>query len=131
MNLLSTMVRQATMAVSFSATKFRQKHVFSRRHGLSKWLAILGYAAFCAGMFNAAAQAQSTVTLAWNPPTTTGKAIAGYRVYYGSKSQTYTSVLSVGNVIQATVPNLNSALTYYMAITAVDTSGVESLFSNE
>ena len=75
------------------------------------------------------ARAQSRVTLAWNA--SAGGAIAGYRVYSGASSQTYTNMLDVGNVTTATVPNLLAGTTYYFAVTAYDLAGLESAFSTE
>ena len=73
--------------------------------------------------------AASSVTLAWNP--STGTNIAGYRIYYGATSRTYTNTVAVGNVTTATISNLVSGATYYFAATAYDTSNLESDFSNE
>ena len=73
--------------------------------------------------------AASSVTLAWNPRT--GTNIAGYRVYYGPTSRTYTNTVTVGNATTATISNLVSGATYYFAATAYDTSNLESDFSNE
>ncbi len=75
------------------------------------------------------------VTLSWDPPTTNADGtpltdLAGYKVYYGNASGNYTSNLDVGNVTTYTVTGLQPG-TYYFAVTAYDTSGNESDFSNE
>jgi membrane-bound inhibitor of C-type lysozyme len=58
--------------------------------------------------------------------------LAGYRVYYGTASKTYTaSPINVGKTTQYTVNNLTSGTTYYFAVTAYDTAGNESGFSSE
>ena len=76
-----------------------------------------------------AAQGQSSVTLAWNPAA--GTNIAGYKLYCGVASRTYTTTNNVGNVTNATVSSLTSGTIYYFAATAVDTSGSESGYSTE
>jgi hypothetical protein len=76
-----------------------------------------------------AAQTQHSVTLAWDPDS--GSTVAGYNVYYGSASRTYTNWVTVGNTPEGTVPGLNMGTTYYFTVTAVDASGLESDYSNE
>lgn len=77
-----------------------------------------------------ATSAQSaSVTLAWNANSEPN--IAGYRLYYGTASHTYTQQIDVGNSTTGTVSNLSSGTTYFFAITAYNTAGVESAFSSE
>lgn len=83
---------------------------------------------------NQALAAQAT--LAWDAPTTktdgsplTG--LAGYRVYVGKAPGTYTQNFNVGNLSTYTVNNLSDATNYYFAVTAYDTAGLVSTFSNE
>jgi len=71
----------------------------------------------------------STLTLAWDPNTEDD--LAGYNVYYGIQSGDYDSVIDVGNVIQYMVSDLEPETQYYFAVTAYDTSGNESGFSEE
>ncbi|TLY16885.1 MAG: hypothetical protein E6K69_03110 [Nitrospirae bacterium] len=70
-----------------------------------------------------------TATLTWNASTSSD--VAGYKVYLGTASGVYGPPTSVGNVITSQVTNLQSGTTYFFAVTAVDTSGNESTFSNE
>jgi hypothetical protein len=70
-----------------------------------------------------------SVTLAWNPNPEPD--VSGYIVYYGNASRHYPYSTNVGNVTTATVYGLNEGLTYYFAVTATNTSGLESDFSNE
>jgi hypothetical protein len=70
-----------------------------------------------------------SVALAWDPDS--GDNIAGYNLYYGPGSLTYTNMVQVGDVTQATVTNLCPGATYYFAITSVDASGAESDYSAE
>ena len=86
-------------------------------------------AAVILAVFTLPVRGQSTVTLAWDPSTSPG--IAGYRLYQGNASQTYTNVIAAGNSTTATVSNLVGGATYYFAATTYDTNGLESAFSNE
>ena len=77
-----------------------------------------------------AAEAQtSSVKLAWNPSVVSQ--LAGYRIYDGVSSHTYTNMVEVGNVTNATISGLTVGLTYFFSVTAYDTIGLESPFSNE
>ncbi len=69
------------------------------------------------------------VTLTWDANTEGD--LAGYRVYVGSASGQYGPPIDVGNVTNYTVTNLSEGQTYFFALTAYDTSGNESGFSNE
>lgn len=70
-----------------------------------------------------------SVTLAW--PASTDPSVAGYKVYYGIASGTYTNALNVGSATTATVSNLSAGARYYFAATAYNSSGVESPYSLE
>lgn len=54
-----------------------------------------------------------------------------YRVYTGAASRTYGTPTPVGKATSYTAGNLEEGLTYYFAVTAVDTSENESGFSQE
>ncbi len=76
------------------------------------------------------------VTLTWDPPTTSADGtpltdLAGYNVYYGAESGNYSQSIDAGNVITYQVTNLTDGQTYYLSVTAYDTSGNESEYSNE
>jgi hypothetical protein len=75
------------------------------------------------------ASAQSSVTLAWDP--STGSEVAGYRLYEGGASKAYTNTIDTGNVTTQSVSGLTAGGTYFFAVTAYDTNGLESDFSNE
>lgn len=82
------------------------------------------------------AVASGSATLSWTPPTqnTNGTPLtnlAGYRVYWGGSAGNYTSsvALNTAGVSSYVVENLAPG-TYYFAVTAVNSSGVESTFSN-
>jgi len=71
----------------------------------------------------------SSATLIWDANTETN--LAGYKMYYGPSSGNYTNVTDIGSVTTNTVPGLLTGITYYFAVTAYNTSALESGFSNE
>jgi hypothetical protein len=73
--------------------------------------------------------AQSSVTLAWN--TNSDSVTRGYNVHYGTASQTYTSVASAGSVPAVTITNLTPGTTYYFAVGAYGSAGIEGPLSSE
>ena len=70
-----------------------------------------------------------SVTLAWNPSTDPN--VAGYNIYYGGVSHTYTNKIPVGNATSVTISGLVQGTTYYFAATTYSASGLESQFSSE
>jgi uncharacterized protein YjdB len=82
----------------------------------------------------------SAVTLTWGAPATytdgtpaTLAAVAGYKIYYGTSSGTYTKsadVASAGTTPVTYTLNLSPG-TYYFVVTAIGTDGQESDHSNE
>ncbi len=68
------------------------------------------------------------VTLAWDAEV--APTLAGYNLYYGTASHSYGTPIDVGNVTIHTVTGLQAG-TYYFAVTAYDSSGYESGYSNE
>ena len=75
------------------------------------------------------ALATVSVKLGWNP--CTDPCIAGYNIYYGVASGTYSNKVVLGVTTNATISGLIEGTTYYFAATAFNVAGVESLFSNE
>ena len=67
--------------------------------------------------------------LAWDANTESD--LAGYKVYYGTGSGTYGSPINVGKVTTCTLNSLTPGQTYYIAVTAYDTSDNESGYSTE
>jgi len=55
----------------------------------------------------------------------------GYRIYYGTANRSYGLPINVGNVTSYTIDNLEEGKTYYFSVTAVDSSGNESGYSQE
>jgi hypothetical protein len=78
---------------------------------------------------NLPAHAAYFAPLVWNPSVRTN--VAGYKIYYGVESQTYTNSVDVGNVTNAIITGLSGNTTYYFAATSYDAFGDESGFSNE
>jgi hypothetical protein len=77
-----------------------------------------------------------SATLAWSEPASyiDGTPVAGtigYKVYYGTAPRTYTNVVDVQNMTSCSIGALSSGRTYYFAITAYDSTGIESDYSNE
>lgn len=77
---------------------------------------------------NCLAPPTGTVTLSWSPNTEPD--LAGYKIYCGTTSHVYTTITAVGKVVSYLGGNLPAG-TYYCAVTAFDTAGNESAFSQE
>jgi len=73
--------------------------------------------------------ADQSVTLAWDHAPEPD--VNAYIVHYGTNSRAYPLSTNVGNVTTATVYGLAEDRKYFFAITAKNTSGLESDFSNE
>jgi len=80
-------------------------------------------------LWPATSQAGQSVTLTWDPSPEPD--IAGYTLYYGLASSAYIDIVSPGNTNITSVAGLADATTYYFVVTTFDTSGLESLPSNE
>lgn len=57
--------------------------------------------------------------------------MAGYRVYYGVASRSYTEVIDAGNATTVTVSNLVAGTTYYFALVAYNALGLQSDYTGE
>jgi hypothetical protein len=68
------------------------------------------------------------VTLSWTPNIESD--LAGYKVYHGTTSRIYGTAVDIGKQTSYVVTGLGLG-THYFALTAYDTSGAESGFSNE
>jgi hypothetical protein len=71
------------------------------------------------------------VALAWDAVSATN--LAGYKVYYGTASRSYLTPLPAGIQTSYTVTSshFQPGQTYYFTVTAFDSSGTESSYSNE
>ena len=81
--------------------------------------------------------ALGSATLSWTPPTenedgSTFSDLVAYRIYYGTESGNYTNSVQIDNpgissyVVDSLIPD-----TYYFVATSVNSSGMESTYSNE
>ena len=71
----------------------------------------------------------ASLDLSWNANTETD--LDGYNVYYGTAPGVYEDPIDVGDVTAYELSGLNEGVTYYVAITAYDTSDNESEKSDE
>jgi hypothetical protein len=69
------------------------------------------------------------VTLSWDKNAEAD--VAGYKVFSGTSSGSYTNYIDVGNWTTCTISGLQEGKTYYYAAKAYNTAGQESGFSNE
>src|SRR2546425_2605578 len=91
-------------------------------------------ACLCLAFAAIPAQAQQ-VQLTWDAPLqadgTPIPNLAGYKLYYGSQSGQYPTMVPVGLTTTYTVTNVSVGQTSYFAVKAYDSTGTESAFSNE
>ncbi len=78
-----------------------------------------------------------SATLSWTPPTANEDGsvltdLAGYKIHYGASSRSYTNTIVLSNPGLSTyvIDNLTAG-TYYFVVTAFNTPGNESAYSNE
>jgi hypothetical protein len=69
------------------------------------------------------------ITLVWDPNIEPD--LEGYKCYYGLDSRDYAHTVVVGNQTVCTVTDLEPGETYYFAVTAYNTVGLESDYSEE
>ena len=69
------------------------------------------------------------IKLAWDPNTEPD--VVGYKVYFGTSSRNYGPPIDVQYVTVYALKSLTKGQRYYIAVTAYDSSGYESGFSNE
>src|SRR4051812_43058994 len=119
MNLLSQSPRCTAVLSKKSA----------RRYKVSKIAKCVGSVLLLCGALAGTVQAQSSVTLAWNP--VTNSPVTGYRLYRGTTSHAYIANTNAGCSTQATLTGLIAGVTNYFAVTAYNASGVESDYSTE
>jgi hypothetical protein len=76
----------------------------------------------------------TSVTLAWNAVAATSNSAtnpAGYRLHLGTTSGHYTQTQEMGAATSAKISSLTSGSTYYFAVTAYNSSGVEGPYSSQ
>jgi hypothetical protein len=87
-------------------------------------LTAMGLSLFMPGLARA-----FSLTLAWDPNTETD--LTGYKIYIGYAPQKYSWIVDVGNRTNGTIADLVAGTTYYFTLTAYNSKGHESGFSNE
>jgi hypothetical protein len=70
-----------------------------------------------------------SVIVRWGPNTESD--LAGYKVYHGTESRLYDTSVDTGMVTSQEISGLIEGVTYYFAVTAYNTGGIESYFSEE
>lgn len=73
--------------------------------------------------------ASGSAALEWEPVIASD--LAGYRIHFGTASGSYSRSADAGTSTTWTLTNLSGGTRYYFVVTAVDTSGQESGYSNE
>ena len=91
-----------------------------RKIGAFVAVILFGFAVFC----NAA-----TVQVTWLE--NSEQDLAGYKVYYGTQSGEYSEAINTTDTSQLLTLTPDIGATYYFAVTAYDTSGNESDYSEE
>lgn len=71
----------------------------------------------------------ASLNLAWDANVESD--VTGYRLHYGTVSQTYTNHTDVGNQTAATITGLAEGVQYFFSVTAYDVSNLESDYSTE
>lgn len=107
--------------------------VLSTRHCLSVLFTAMFIVLFSLSPHMAKA---AQVSLKWIAPTSYSDGtpltdLAGYKVYAGNASHSYQQDVSIGTQTSYTLDALDDGATYYFAVTAFNSSGVESAISNE
>lgn len=102
----------------------KRNHCFSFLF-LLRLLAGVGGVLLCPGLARA-----PTVTLAWNASPADPSTVAGYNLYWGPSSHSYTNMLFFSGTTGA-IGNLAFGTTYYFNVTAVGTNTLESEYDGE
>lgn len=89
---------------------------------------LLTIVAFILLAFTSLAQKTATIVLNWDPIPEAG---AKYRIYWGATSRGYTNLLDSGPLLTNSITGLVDGARYYFAVTAYNTNGLESDYSNE
>lgn len=80
-------------------------------------------------LFASISLSAASVTVSWDPNPEPD--VTEYRVYIGTASRDYGRVQSAGSSTTSIVENLNPGTTYFIAVTAVNDSGMQSDYSVE
>lgn len=110
----------------------RKYHIFNGRGSVRNLDPVLIFWCFFFGLsllfFSGSLHAgQVTITVIWDKVSEA----EGYKLYYGLKSKEYSSVTDLGQETSCTFVGIPDGQTYYFAVTAYDSSGIESDYSAE
>jgi hypothetical protein len=94
------------------------------------------FLAKCGKVADTSQLSRGSVMLTWNAPTknvdgTTLTDLAGYRIHYGKASGSMTDTISLGTSTSVIIDDLELDTNYYLAVTAIDHLGNESMLSSE
>ena len=114
--------------------RFMGKTIAAKRPAIFSgiaFFALLVMTMMAATLYVGAAPAEAAVaSVSWTAPTdNTG--ISGYKLHIGNSSRSYDQHINVGNTTSYSTSNLTDGSTYYFAVTAYNSSGLESAYSNE
>jgi len=79
--------------------------------------------------FQLPVHAAQSILLTWNPSAATN--VAGYKIYVGTASGSYATVINAGNTTNAVISGLITGQTNYIAASSYDSAGHESALSAE
>ena len=86
---------------------------------------------------NTQSNSTGVVTLNWLPPTentddTVLSDLSGYKLYFGLSPSSLTTSITINNpgITTYLVENLNNNSVYYFTMTSINSSGIESEYSN-
>jgi fibronectin type 3 domain-containing protein len=84
---------------------------------------------FLSSVLAVSLHAGQSIKLSWTPAVSTN--VAGYKIYYGTQSLSYSNSIAAGNVTNLTVAGFCPGKTYYFSATTYDSAGNESSFASE
>ena len=73
--------------------------------------------------------AGQSIDLSWTPAVSTN--VAGYKVYYGTQSESYSNSVTAGNTTNITISGFCAGKTYFFSATTYNSAGNESSFASE
>ena len=88
------------------------------------WLVNTGYSQQSGGIFSLGISDDAKVRFTWRSNSEPN--LAGYKLYVGTVSGVYAGFVDVGRATTFELPDLVRGMTYYFALTAYNTAGVES-----
>ncbi len=101
-----------------------KKKFHSRKPYLATVIQSILFISICLMSLNA-----REITISWNA--SSDKDVAGYKVYYGLSSRKYKYCIDTKKSTQYTIPSIPDSGKIYFAVTAYDSEGNESQYSEE